>query len=898
MKSSDVRNLFTSYFSSQNHKPIPSSSLVPHNDPTLLFTNAGMNQFKDVFLGTDKRDYNRAVSVQKCVRAGGKHNDLENVGYTTRHHTFFEMLGNFSFGDYFKKEAIHFAWELLTKKYNIPKELLYVTVFQDDDEAEEIWIKQEGVPKNRILRFGEKDNFWRMGNSGPCGPCTEIFFDLGVSANRDGQDLPFGKDDNRYVEIWNLVFMQFFESENGEKTKLPRPSVDTGSGLERMCSVLQGVTDNFETDLFTQIITTTAQKSKTQFIPSTKLDPKDKKQMEINTALKVMADHARATSFLMADGVVPSNEGRGYVLRRIMRRAIRYGRKLSPQDDLFNQTCQAVIQTMQESYSELNKNEKLISQLVQEETKRFTTTLDSGTELLINYMKNQSHKVIDGNTAFKLYDTFGFPLDLTEVIARENNFLVDTKGFDSEMDKAKEKAKKAHKTKNIKENTLHMAEWTANLRKNHGVTNFIGYNELSKNCKVLTVSSGTSELRSLKTGDQGFFITDTTPFYAEGGGQIGDKGYAKSEKCEINIFDCQKYNDIFVHACEVISGQLASGDTLSLQVDLNHRQAVANNHSATHLLHSALRKVLGDYVSQAGSLVSDEKLRFDFKYNSPLSSEQIMEVENLVNSEVNKSTETTSELLPYPKAIERGAIAMFGEKYGDEVRVVSMGNFSMELCGGTHIKNTSQILAFNIMSETGVSAGVRRIEAITGKRAINFLRQNTFENINLRKKMGLPVNSDTNEVNNSRVDSILWIEDKSREIQNLKSEIHKLNLNQFDASSILNKTIELNIQGQKVLGIFENVTSSDRKVISEISDKLRDKNQKLFIVLTGQEDAGQVPLFIAVGKELKNIHAGNIFKDLSTKLGGKGGGRADFAQGSVPSGINIEKIKSFIINGS
>lgn len=893
MNSKTVRNTFSQYFQSQNHKYIDSSSLVPHNDPTLLFTNAGMNQFKDVFLGTDKRDYSRAVSVQKCVRAGGKHNDLENVGYTTRHHTFFEMLGNFSFGDYFKKDAIHFAWELLTKKYNMPKDLLYVTVFDDDDEAEEIWIKQEGVPKERILRYGESDNFWRMGNSGPCGPCSEIFFDLGVKANKQGQDLPFGKDEHRYVEIWNLVFMQFFENEKGEKSKLPRPSVDTGSGLERMCTVLQGVTDNFETDLFTPIINATAKKSGTQFVKSSELNLKDQKQVGINTALKVMADHARATSFLMTDGVVPSNEGRGYVLRRIMRRAIRYGRNLSTHDDLFLTTCLAVIQEMSEAYPDIKKNEKLIAQLVTEETRRFTLTLDAGTELLQNYMRSQTSHKVDGLTAFKLYDTFGFPLDLTQVIARENNFTVDLEGFDKQMESARDKAKKAHKTKNITENTMHMAEWTSSVRKNSGTTEFTGYTDLLGKSKVLSISSGSTELRSLKAGDQGFFITASTPFYAEGGGQVGDSGTAKTEKAQIHILDCQKYNDVFVHACEVLSGQLHTGDEIKLEVSVEARQATANNHSATHLLHSALRKVLGNHVGQAGSLVNTDKLRFDFKNNSPMTLEQILEVENLVNTEIAKNNSVSSEVLSYPKALEKGAIAMFGEKYGDQVRVVGMGDFSMELCGGTHVHSTANILALHILSESGVSAGVRRIEAITGLTAVNYLRQNTYQNLSTRKKLGLANQTPQAVITleNPEVNSIL--DDRNKEIQNLKNEIHKLSLGQIDLDQFLSRGKNIHFKNESALLVIEEVAQNDRKVLSEICDKLRDKNQKTIVALLGPEESGGRAFLLAIGKELKSLNAGAIYKELSSALNGKGGGRADFAQGSVQSPEALKILKDF-----
>lgn len=875
MKHTELRKAFNSHFSGLGHKEVVSSSLIPHNDPTLLFTNAGMNQFKNAFLGAERLDFNRAVTIQKCVRAGGKHNDLENVGYTTRHHTFFEMMGNFSFGDYFKKEAIHYAWDLLTNKLALPKDKLYVTVFETDDEAAEIWHKQEGVPKDRIYRLGEKDNFWRMGETGPCGPCSEIYYDHGPGASSK-KDSKFGEDDDRYVEIWNLVFMQYFEDANG-LTPLPKPSVDTGAGLERVAAVLQGKYDNFQTDLFESIIRRACDHGK--------ISTNDWYASPLKAAFKVVGDHARAASFLIADGILPSNEGRGYVLRRILRRAIRYAQKISTNENMFTDVCASVIQEMSPFYPELENNKKQILQSVQQETQKFLTTLNQGTQILEDHLhdlKKYGKNMVDGKMAFKLYDTFGFPIDLTQLIAREHDVQVNIRDFDTAMDSARQKAKQARKSHLHSANDQHLLQWTQTVAKNHGATRFTGYDTLAEvQTQPLAISNGNQDTTDLKEGDAGFVIFKASPFYAEGGGQMGDHGEITDGNSVIDVLDCTKLNDLHVHHVLVKSGTLSLKTAYNVNVLSAHRHATAKNHSATHLLHAALKTVLGDHIGQAGSLVSDQKLRFDFSHPTAVSAEELAAVETLVNEQVARALPVAAEVLPYKEALKKGAVAMFGEKYGDTVRVLSMGSFSKELCGGTHVKNTAEVGVFKIVSESSVSAGVRRIEAITGLNAYTYLNKNTVENIEARRAASLGITWDAYmQDTETHVSDVL--KNTQKELQDLKKQLQAAKSSAIDIPSLLQKAQTVTSKAGPVRLLVEALEIDDRKILSDIVDKLRDHSADLVVVLVGS-GSDEIPFLIACNKALKDIQCGALSKTLTGVFGGKGGGRPDYAQGSFKS---------------
>lgn len=867
MKHSDIRKAFISYFGKHGHQHVESSSLIPHNDPTLLFTNAGMNQFKNVFLGSESLGFDRAVTIQKCVRAGGKHNDLENVGYTTRHHTFFEMLGNFSFGDYFKKEAIHFAWEFLTKELQIPKEKLHVTVFETDDEAAQIWHEQEGVPKEKILRCGEKDNFWRMGETGPCGPCSEIFYDHGPEAAKD-PSLPFGQDEDRYVEIWNLVFMQYFEDENKKLTPLPKPSVDTGAGLERLAAVMQNETDNYYTDLFTPLIETACKEANLNFAKWDN-DPKSK------ATFKVVSDHARATIFLMSDGVLPGNEGRSYVLRRIMRRAIRYTQKLTEDPKLFTKVCKKVIKEMKDFYPQLDK--KLL-EAVELETDRFMSTLSQGTQILENHLKELKKfrsKTVDGKTAFKLYDTFGFPVDLTQLIAKEHGFDVNLEAFQQELEKARQVAKQARKSHKISTNEKHLAEWTSDFKP----TEFKGYTHLElEKAKVLGLSNGEQAVDTLSEGQSGVIIFDESPFYAEGGGQVGDQGHFYTDAFEVEVEDCTQMNGVFLHHVTIKKGTVVLKDKGNLHVLVSSRRDTARNHSATHLLHKALKDVLGESVGQAGSLVTAEKLRFDFTHNAAVSKSELEQVEQLVNEKIFQSLEVSSKHQPYKKAVAEGAVAMFGEKYSDEVRVISMGGFSKELCGGTHVANTSEIGLFKIVAESSISSGVRRIEALTGRNAFTFLNKNTQENTQARQVANLPTNWEKYLYEDTET-TVHWMKQAQEQIQALKKDMQALQSESIDVSSLLKNAKTHSTSKGDITLLVEELNVEDRKVMSQIMDQLRDRSQNLVAVLVGS--GVQKPLLVGANKSLKHVHCGQLTKQLTEEFGGKGGGRPDFAQGSV-----------------
>ncbi|MBY0385676.1 alanine--tRNA ligase [bacterium] len=874
MKHQDIRKAFNGYFESHGHKQVESSSLIPHNDPTLLFTNAGMNQFKNVFLGSESLAFNRAVTIQKCVRAGGKHNDLENVGYTTRHHTFFEMLGNFSFGDYFKKDAIHFAWDLLTKKMGIPKEKLYVTVFETDDEAADIWHNQEGVPRDRIHRLGEKDNFWRMGDTGPCGPCSEIFYDHGPKAALN-PNAPFGQDDNRYVEIWNLVFMQFFEDGTGLKP-LPKPSVDTGAGLERIAAAMQGVTDNYETDLFTPLIKKACEISGNKFSDW-------QSSPELKATYKVIADHARSASFLMADGIFPSNEGRGYVLRRIMRRAIRYAQKLSTNPRLFREICEVVTHEMAPYYPALQTQRAPILAAVDAETQKFLSTLNQGTQILEEYLhqlKAKGQNTIDGKMAFKLYDTFGFPLDLTQVMAREKNFQVAVKDFESEFEKARQKAKQARKSHALTANDQHLLEWTQNLSKSQTAQQFVGYTKLtSSQQKPLGLSDGTKTVTELKEGLSGIAVFLETPFYAEGGGQAGDQGEITDGNNVIEVYDCTKMNELHLHHVTVKSGIFKIDGTFNLNVQTSARRDTARNHSATHLLHAALKKVLSDKVGQAGSQVGPDKLRFDFNHNAAVTTAQLNEIEELVNEQVYFSVPVQAEVQSYKDAVKQGAVAMFGEKYGDSVRVLTMGDFSKELCGGTHVQNTSEIGLFKIVSESSVSAGVRRIEALTGRGALAFLNKNTNENLRSRRELSLSTAWDSYMENDgSQIGD--WIQQSKEQISQLKKQIQGLHVQTLNYKSDVEAALKIGVYQL----VVKNIETDDRNLLGQIVDRYKDMGKNVAVVLVGASaENGPLPCLISRPKDLNAVDCKHIFEVLKTKFGGKGGGRPDHVQGSFDS---------------
>lgn len=891
MKSSKVRSTFLDYFKKHGHEIVSSSRLVPEDDPTILFTNAGMNQFKNVFTGLEKRAYTRATTSQKCVRAGGKHNDLENVGFTARHHTFFEMLGNFSFGDYFKKDAIHFAWQFITKDLGLPKDKLYVTVFTEDDEAADIWHKQEGVPRERIYRFGEKDNFWRMGNSGPCGPCSEIFYDLGPEVGGDPKQNVMGGEGDRFIEFWNLVFMQFDEKENGEKTPLPKPSVDTGMGLERLSTILQGKLTNYDNDLFQSLISRVEKLSGLEYIRDMKKVKKDRERKDFelrNVAMRVLSDHARATAFLIADGVLPSNDGRGYVLRRIMRRALRYGRNLNTDISFLPQVVASVIEEMGGYYSELRGQSQLILSTTQDEEKRFFQTLDQGTQILtseLERLERSSKKILDGKTAFKLYDTYGFPLDLTRLMAKEREFDVDEASFDTHLQEARQLAKASWKGKGLSVAQTHLISWMQDVAKKAKPTEFLGYwglydeHQNSTAGKILALSTGEADAKELKAGAKGLLIVDRTPYYAESGGQVGDIGVVLAPKGQAEVLDTTKHNDFHILHIEVTDGVLSVGDNVKQVVDESARRNTAANHSATHLLHSALRKVLGTHVTQAGSLVAPEKLRFDFTNNKGLSKDEVQAIEDLVNAEIGKAHPVETKVMEPKAAIEAGALALFGEKYGDKVRVLRMGDFSTELCGGTHVLNTAFIRFFKIVSEGGVSSGVRRIEAITGDMAQRYAMKNIRENLEARDAAGIQENWQQYLQESQPVSA--WISKAKEEAKALGKQLQSAKSSSIDVDSLAGTAKKVKVDGKDVSLVFSQVPSEDRAVVSELSDKLRDKLAPSVIVLVGQGD-GTAPLIVNVSKDLVGkVHAGKLLGEVAGAMGGKGGGRPDFAQGAA-----------------
>ncbi len=843
-----IRQQFLDFFASKGHQVVASSSLVPHGDPTLLFTNAGMNQFKDVFLGFDKRPYTRATTSQKCVRAGGKHNDLENVGYTARHHTFFEMLGNFSFGDYFKRDAIKYAWELLTEVYKLPKEKLTVTVYADDDEAYDIWAKEIGVPTERIIRIGDNkgaryasDNFWMMGDTGPCGPCTEIFYDHGEHIWGGPPGSP-EEDGDRFIEIWNNVFMQFNRDEAGVMHPLPKPSVDTGMGLERISAVLQGVHANYEIDLFQTLIAAAARETKTADLDS--------------PSLKVLADHIRACSFLIADGVIPGNEGRGYVLRRIIRRAIRHGYKLGARAAFFHKMVADLVAEMGEAYPELASAQTRVTEVLKQEEDRFFETIENGMAILeteLADMAKSGNNTFNGETAFKLHDTYGFPLDLTADVCREREVSVDAAAFDAAMSRQKEQARSAGKFK-----------MATNLEYDGKATNFQGYDVLETAATVLALYKDGSLVKTFNEGDLGVVVLDVTPFYAESGGQIGDCGELKSSDGIFGVEDTLKIQaSVFGHHGVLKTGKLSVGDTLQARVNISARNNTMRNHSATHLMHKALREVLGEHVQQKGSLVDTDKTRFDFVHNAPMTDEEINRVEQIVNAEILANAQTQARVMDIESAQKTGAMMLFGEKYGDEVRVLDIGS-SRELCGGTHVSRTGDIGLFKITAESGVAAGVRRLEATTGEGALKLVQAQQALLNQVAAELKSPAHELTIKIS-QLLDSQKSLE---KELARLKS---KLASSQGD--DLADQATEIN--GVKVLAA--NLEGADANALRETMDKLKDKLKSAAIVLASVND-GKVSLAAGVTSDLiSKLKAGDLVNHVASQVGGKGGGKPDMA---------------------
>ena len=844
----EVRQQFLDFFADKGHEVVPSSSLIPGNDKTLLFTSAGMVQFKDLFLGDEVRSYKRAVTSQRCVRAGGKHNDLENVGYTARHHTFFEMMGNFSFGDYFKTDAINNAWEFLTEVLKLPKEKLWVTVYADDEEAAQIWINEIGFPEDRISRIGDKpgqpydsDNFWAMGDTGPCGPCSEIFYDHGPEIWGGPPGTP-EEDGDRYIEIWNLVFMQFERFPDGTMKPLPKPSIDTGMGLERLSAIIQNGHSNYDIDLFQYLI-----KHVADMVDMDDLD---------NASLKVIADHIRSCSFLILDGVVPSNEGRGYVLRRIIRRAARHGHKLGLKGVFFHQLVQPLVDMMGQAYPDLAEAQQRIETTLHKEEVRFGETLDKGMKLLNTAIADLDGKVLPGDVVFKLYDTFGFPVDLTTDIARENEIEVDEAGFNSAMDAQREAARAAGKFG---------VDYTDKLDV-EGDTEFTGYDQLeSQQSKVTGLFVEGEAVDIIAAGQSASVILDTTPFYAESGGQIGDSGQLVSDDCVFVVADTQKQGNVFIHQGQLESGTLSLNSAVSANVDGARRQAIVLNHSGTHLMHKAMRDVLGDHVEQKGSLVTAERLRFDFSHPDPVTPEQIAEIERIVNLEIRKNAATEAELTNMERALEKGAMALFGEKYGDEVRVLTIG-FSTELCGGVHVDRTGDIGLFKMVGESGVAAGVRRVEAVTGANALAWIdnREAQLSAIAKSVKSSVP---DASEKVQQLVDKSKQLE---KELDQLKSK-----LAMSAGNDLVAKAVDIN--GIKVL--TANLEGADPKSLRDTADQLKNKLGKA-VVLVATVNGDKVSLVASVTKaESATIKAGDLLGFVAKQIDGKGGGRPDMAQG-------------------
>jgi alanyl-tRNA synthetase len=850
MTSAEIRKAFLDFFVKQGHTAVHSSPVVPANDPTLLFTNAGMVQFKETFLGQETRDYTRATSVQRCIRAGGKHNDLENVGYTARHHTFFEMLGNFSFGDYFKREAIQFAWKFLTEELNLPPEKLWVTVFDEDKEAEDIWLKEMNIDATRFSRCGAKDNFWSMGDTGPCGPCSEIFYDHGESVAGGPPGSP-DEDGDRYIEIWNLVFMQFDRSADGTLTPLPKPSVDTGMGLERLAAVMQKVHNNYDIDLFKAIVQKASELTGEKDLA--------------NSSLRVIADHIRSCSFMIVDGVLPSNEGRGYVLRRIIRRAIRHGYKLGQTQAFFHKLVPVLVEQMGDAYPELVKEQANVERALKLEEERFAETLENGMKILEEDIASLQSDVISGTTAFKLYDTYGFPLDLTADVARERGLTVDEVGFEREMEAQRERARSAS---NFSAQSKGKIDF-------NGQTKFLGYHNDDADGVIQAIFVGEASVESAVEGQDAIVILDQTPFYGESGGQAGDSGSLTEGMNSFHVDDCQKQGGAFLHIGRVTAGQLKVGQTLHAQVDVAARRASEKNHSATHLLHAALRQILGTHVQQKGSLVQPERLRFDFAHFEPISAEKLLEIEKLVNHNIMLNTAVCTEEMNIEAAKSKGAMALFGEKYGDVVRVVDMGTFSIELCGGTHVNSTGEIGPFRILSETGIASGVRRIEAVTGEGAWDAIYKNEQTLLNI----SAAVKSDKQQVENKVLQLVAEQREQEKLIKQLQSKL--ASSQGSDLASSVVKVGDVSVLAAKLEG-------ADVNTLRETLDSLRDKLEPAIIVLSAVMD-DKVTLVAGVSKSITQTYkAGELVNHVASQVGGKGGGRPDMAQagGNDPSKLD------------
>ena len=847
MNSNEIRKKFLDYFAGKGHAIVASAPLVPGNDPTLLFTNSGMVQFKDVFLGQDKRSYVRATTSQRCVRAGGKHNDLENVGYTARHHTFFEMLGNFSFGDYFKQDAIHYAWELLTGIYQLPQDKLWITVYQTDDEAFDIWSKQIGVPVERIVRIGDKpgggsDNFWQMADTGPCGPCSEIFYDHGAEV-AGGPPGSADADGDRYIEIWNLVFMQFDKQKSGDDYvlhPLPKPSVDTGMGLERIAAVLQHVHSNYDIDLFQALIKAAARETGTKDLAS--------------NSLKVIADHIRACAFMIVDGVIPGSEGRGYVLRRIIRRAIRHGYQLGQKKPFFHNIVADLVKAMGEAYPELAAVSARVAAVLRQEEERFAETLENGMKLLEGALTRED-KMLDGDTVFQLYDTFGFPVDLTADIARERNVRVDYAGFEAAMERQRERARAASKF-----------QMGSAVEYSGAKTVFKGYDTLAvSDAQVVAIYREGTSVSSISGGEAGIVVLDRTPFYAESGGQAGDAGVIDAANGAFNVTDTLKIQpDVFGHHGKLAAGALAVGDKVAAKVDSARRARIVRNHSATHLMHKALREVLGAHVQQKGSLVDAAKTRFDFSHNEPMNDAQIRTVETMVNSEILANAATAARVMKFDDAVKAGAMALFGEKYGDEVRMLDIGS-SRELCGGTHVARTGDIGFFKVVGETGIAAGVRRIEAVTAEGALAWVQQQE----DTLATAASALKSSPHEVGQKITQMLDSVRNLEKELARLKS---KLASSQGD--ELADQAVD--VKGVKVIAAA--MDGADNKGLRESLDKLKDKLKSAVIVLAAV-DAGKVSLIAGVTQDLTSkLKAGDLVNHVALQVGGKGGGRPDMAQ--------------------
>ena len=869
MTGNETRTQFLNYFEKHHHRIVRSSSLVPQDDPTLLFINAGMVQFKRVFLGEDKRDYVRATTSQKCVRAGGKHNDLENVGYTARHHTFFEMLGNFSFGDYFKEGAIEFAWDLLTNGYGLPEDKLYGSIYLDDDEAYELWRKNIGLPEERVMRFGEEDNFWSMGDTGPCGPCSEILIDRGEQYGCGKPDCTVGCECDRYLEIWNLVFMQFNRDASGKMTPLPKPSIDTGMGLERIVSLIQDVPTNYDTDLIQPIIQETEKLAEKRFGESGPTD----------VAMKVIADHSRAAAFLIGDGIMPSNEGRGYVLRRIMRRAIRYGRNIGLNRPFLHKTARVVFDIMQPAYPELAEASAFITNVIENEEVRFLETLDTGLKLLndtLSEIKAKGATQVPGDIIFKLYDTYGFPADIVRDVVRDENMSLDMEGFDSAMEKQRARSRSVTTFASI-------SEAYKNLSAKGFKPEFRGYQMLTSESKVLLIVADGSEISEANAGQTIELVTEETPFYAEAGGQVGDAGKITHKNFEMEVVDTIKDpTGLIIHKGHIISGKVKKGKKVTLHVDGAKREATALNHTATHILHAVLREVLGEHVKQAGSLVAPDRLRFDFTHFSPVDPETLAEIETRVNRRIRENVATHTEEMEAEAAFKSGATALFEEKYGDHVRVVSLSDFSKEFCGGTHTAKTGDIGLFKIVSESSIASGVRRIEALTGEGALQYVQKTS----RLLEDAAHLVKDKPDAVTSKVAKILSDLKTLEKEVERLKAKIAS------DSTEVGGDAIK-SVNNTKVL--IQKVSVNNPAALRDLADRLKEK-LKSGIVVLGSANGPKAFLIVVVTKDLTDrFHAGTVIKQIASTVGGSGGGRPDMAQagGTKPEKLDQALEKAY-----